>query len=170
MFFFRRTLCAARSLRDVVGSVCVVPEQLRAVVRTRVLKSDGRRGTTDPELSVRQKISAYFRRLALRPERRNNRSAGISKPEVIAAIHNAYFGGGRDIIETNTFNLDNHCDGGYRDEPRRRHQSAAPKLARACADAIIARTPEKPRFCCGRVLVQLTARPISPDVNDPAAG
>ncbi|WP_428998318.1 homocysteine S-methyltransferase family protein, partial [Pseudomonas aeruginosa] len=34
----------------------------------------------------------------------NNDLLVLSKPEVISAIHNAYFEAGADIIETNTFN------------------------------------------------------------------
>ncbi len=69
---------------------------------------------------------------------------------MIAAIHNAYFEAGADIIETNTFNSTTIAMADYQMESLSAEINfAAAKLARACADEWTARTPEKPRYVAG---------------------
>ncbi|SUH40534.1 B12-dependent methionine synthase [Salmonella enterica subsp. enterica] len=88
---------------------------------------------------------------------------------MIAAIHNAYFEAGADIIETNTFNSTTIAMADYRMESLSAEINyAAAKLARACADEWTARTPEKPRFVAGVLGPTNRTASISPDVNDPA--
>ena len=47
--------------------------------------------------------------------------------------------------------------------------AAAARLARECADAWTARTPDKPRFVAGALGPTNRTASISPDVNDPGA-
>ncbi len=62
----------------------------------------------------------------------NNDLLVLSKPEVIAAIHNAYFEAGADIIETNTFNSTTIAMADYQMESLSAEINfAAAKLARA---------------------------------------
>ncbi|XNM58021.1 homocysteine S-methyltransferase family protein [Escherichia coli] len=71
----------------------------------------------------------------------NNDLLVLSKPEVIAAIHNAYFEAGADIIETNTFNSTTIAMADYQMESLSAEINfAAAKLARACADESTTRT------------------------------
>jgi len=94
----------------------------------------------------------------------------LTKPEVIRAIHNAYLEAGADIIETNTFNATSIAQSDYRLEGRVRDINlAAASIARECADAWTARTPEKPRFVAGALGPTNRTASISPDVNDPGA-
>lgn len=80
----------------------------------------------------------------------NNDLLVLSKPEVIAAIHNAYFEAGADIIETNTFNSTTIAMADYQMESLSAEINfTAAKLARAAADEWTARTPEKPRYVAG---------------------
>ena len=80
-------------------------EQLRAQLNERILVLDGGMGTMIQSYRLNE---ADFRgeRFADWPcdLKGNNDLLVLSKPEVIAAIHNAYFEAGADIIETNTFN------------------------------------------------------------------
>lgn len=80
-------------------------EQLRAQLNVRILVLDGGMGTMIQSYRLNE---ADFRgeRFADWPcdLKGNNDLLVLSKPEVIAAIHNAYFEAGADIIETNTFN------------------------------------------------------------------
>lgn len=93
----------------------------------------------------------------------------LSKPEVIAAIHNAYFEAGADIIETNTFNSTIIAMADYQMESLSAEINfAAAKLARAAADEWTARTPDKPRYVAGVLGPTNRTASISPDVNDPA--
>lgn len=80
-------------------------EQLRQQLNERILVLDGGIGTMIQGYRLSEED---FRgeRFAEWPcdLKGNNDLLVLSKPEVIAAIHNAYFEAGADIIETNTFN------------------------------------------------------------------
>ena len=80
-------------------------EQLRAQLNERILVLDGGMGTMIQGYRLSEQD---FRgeRFADWPcdLKGNNDLLVLSKPEVISAIHNAYFEAGADIIETNTFN------------------------------------------------------------------
>jgi 5-methyltetrahydrofolate--homocysteine methyltransferase len=80
----------------------------------------------------------------------NNDLLVLSKPDVITAIHDAYFEAGADIIETNTFNSTTIAMADYQMESLSAEINfVAAKLARACADEWTSRTPEKPRYVAG---------------------
>jgi 5-methyltetrahydrofolate--homocysteine methyltransferase len=93
----------------------------------------------------------------------------LTRPDVIAAIHEQYLEAGADIIETNTFNSTSIVQADYRLEPLAYELNvAAAKLARGAADRWTARTPEKPRFVAGSIGPLNRTLSISPDVNNPA--
>lgn len=145
-------------------------EQLRAQLNERILVLDGGMGTIIQSYRLNE---ADFRgeRFADWPcdLKGNNDLLVLSKPEVIAAIHNAYFEAGADIIETNTFNSTTIAMADYQMESLSAEINfAAAKLARACADEWTARTPEKPRYVAGVLGPTNRTASISPDVNDPA--
>jgi 5-methyltetrahydrofolate--homocysteine methyltransferase len=92
----------------------------------------------------------------------------LTKPEVIRAIHNAYLEAGADIIETNTFNATSIAQADYKLESKVRDINfAAATIARECADAWNAKTPDKPRFVAGALGPTNRTATMSPDVNDP---
>ena len=94
----------------------------------------------------------------------------LTRPDVIRAIHDAYLEAGADIIETNTFNATAIAQSDYGLEGRVREINlAAARIARECADAWTARTPDKPRFVAGALGPTNRTASISPDVNDPGA-
>ena len=114
-------------------------EQLRAQLNERILVLDGGMGTMIQSYRLNE---ADFRgeRFADWPcdLKGNNDLLVLSKPEVIAAIHNAYFEAGADIIETNTFNSTTIAMADYQMESLSAEINfAAAKLARACADATL---------------------------------
>ncbi len=92
----------------------------------------------------------------------NNDLLVLSKPDVITAIHDAYFEAGADIIETNTFNSTTIAMADYQMESLSAEINfVAAKLARACADEWTSRTPENratSRACSARP----TAPPLFP--------
>ncbi|MCL6407795.1 methionine synthase [Dickeya dadantii] len=99
----------------------------------------------------------------------NNDLLVLSKPEVITAIHNDYLAAGADILETNTFNATRIAMADYEMEALSAEiNTAAARLARACADEWTARTPERPRYVAGVLGPTNRTASISPDVNDPA--
>ncbi len=99
----------------------------------------------------------------------NNDLLVLSKPEVIREIHDAYLAAGADILETNTFNATSIAMADYQMEALSAEINfAAAKLARTCADAWTAKTPDKPRYVAGVLGPTNRTCSISPDVNDPA--
>jgi 5-methyltetrahydrofolate--homocysteine methyltransferase len=145
-------------------------EQLQQQLKERILVLDGGMGT----MIQNQRLSEQdFRgeRFADWPcdLKGNNDLLVITKPEVIAAIHSAYFEAGADIIETNTFNSTTIAMADYQMESLSAEINfAAARLARACADEWTARTPDKPRYVAGVLGPTNRTASISPDVNDPA--
>ena len=86
------------------------------------------------------------------------------------AIHDEYLEAGADIIETNTFSATAIAQADYGMQARAYDiNCAAARIARECADAWTARTPDKPRFVAGAMGPTNRTASISPDVNDPGA-
>ncbi len=99
----------------------------------------------------------------------NNDLLVLSKPTVIREIHDAYLAAGADILETNTFNATSIAMADYQMERLSAEINfEAARLARACADAWTAKTPDRPRYVAGVLGPTNRTCSISPDVNDPA--
>ena len=99
----------------------------------------------------------------------NNDLLVITQPAIIAAIHDAYFEAGADIIETNTFNATPIAMADYDMASLSAEINlVAARLARASADKWTAQNPEKPRYVAGVLGPTNRTASISPDVNDPA--
>ncbi|MDR3334684.1 MAG: methionine synthase [Treponema sp.] len=90
----------------------------------------------------------------------------ITKPEIIASIHEAYLEAGADIIETCSFNATSVSLGDYGiGDLAYEISTAAARLARNTADACT--TPDKPRFVAGSIGPTAKSAGISPDMDDP---
>ncbi|NCW57449.1 MAG: 5-methyltetrahydrofolate--homocysteine methyltransferase, partial [Gammaproteobacteria bacterium] len=79
--------------------------RLRELVEERILLIDGAMGT----MIQRHRLDeAGYRGERFRDYRRdvrgNNDLLTLTRPEIVADIHRAYFEAGADIVETNTFN------------------------------------------------------------------
>ncbi|MGC1059272.1 methionine synthase [Pantoea agglomerans] len=99
----------------------------------------------------------------------NNDLLVLSKPAMIREIHDAYLAAGADILETNTFNATSIAMSDYQMESLSAEINfEAARLARACADAWTAKTPDRPRYVAGVLGPTNRTCSISPDVNDPA--
>ena len=98
----------------------------------------------------------------------NNELLSLTRPDVIADIHEAYLAAGADLVETNTFGATTVAQADYdmahlADEMN----LASARLARAACDKFS--TPDKPRFVVGALGPTPKTASISPDVNDPGA-
>jgi 5-methyltetrahydrofolate--homocysteine methyltransferase len=93
----------------------------------------------------------------------------LTRPDLIASIHNAYLEAGADIIETNTFGSTSiaQSDFGLEAIVYELNVEAA-RLARAAADAWTTKTPARPRLVAGAIGPTNRTLSISPDVNNPA--
>jgi 5-methyltetrahydrofolate--homocysteine methyltransferase len=144
-------------------------QQLKDLLKERVLILDGAMGTM---IQSYQLTEADFRgeRFAGHPcdVKGNNDMLSLTQPDVIEAIHRAYYEAGADIIETNTFNssaismADYQMEGDVYDL-----NFASAQLARKVADEFTASAPYKPRFVAGILGPTNRTTSISPDVNNP---
>ncbi|RKZ86213.1 MAG: methionine synthase [Candidatus Parabeggiatoa sp. nov. 1] len=99
----------------------------------------------------------------------NNDLLSITQPQIIKEIHTQYLEAGADIIETNTFNGTRVAMADYQmEELTYELNVAGAKLAREAANAITAKTPERPRLVAGVLGPTNRTCSISPDVNDPS--
>jgi 5-methyltetrahydrofolate--homocysteine methyltransferase len=144
---------------------------LTAALQQRIMVIDGAMGTA---IQRDRPDEAGYRgeRFADWPSdvQGNNDLLTLTQPQIIAAIHREYLEAGADIIETNTFNANAISLSDYGMEQlayELNHASAA--LARSEADAMSARTPDRPRYVAGALGPTSRTASISPDVNDPGA-
>jgi 5-methyltetrahydrofolate--homocysteine methyltransferase len=98
----------------------------------------------------------------------NNDLLLLTRPDVIAAVHDAYLEAGADLVETNTFNATSISQADY----HLQHivyelNREGARIARERCDAWSAKTPDKPRFVIGVLGPTSRTASISPDVNDP---
>jgi methionine synthase I (cobalamin-dependent) len=142
---------------------------LRASVAQRILVLDGAMGTMIQSYALDEND---FRgeRLRAHPKdlRGNNDLLTLTRPDVIAEIHRGYLEAGAELLETNTFNAQVISQADYGTEALVYELNvAAATLARREADAMTARTPERPRFVIGVLGPTNRTASLSPDVNDP---
>ncbi len=98
----------------------------------------------------------------------NNDLLSLSQPDIIKAIHSAYYAVGSDIVETNTFNATTIAMADYGMESLAYEINLeSARLARQAADEFTEKTPEKPRFVAGVLGPTNRTASMSPDVNDP---
>ncbi|HEV8325149.1 MAG TPA: methionine synthase [Myxococcota bacterium] len=143
---------------------------LERIVQERLLVLDGAMGTM---IQRRGLSEADFRGERFRDHPRDlkgdNDLLVLTRPDVIADIHDAYLAAGADLIETNTFNSTSIAQADYGLEAVvYEMNAAAARLARAAADAWTARTPDRPRFVAGAIGPTNRALSMSPKVDDPA--
>jgi 5-methyltetrahydrofolate--homocysteine methyltransferase len=142
--------------------------RLRELVEERILLIDGAMGT----MIQRHKLDEAGYRGARfadygRDVRGNNDLLALTRPEIVAEIHRAYFEAGADIVETNTFNSTTIAQADYGMEalvPELNYRAA--RLAREVADEVAMRTGS-PRFVAGALGPTNRTASLSPDVNDP---
>ena len=121
-------------------SLVKTPSLLRQALAERIVIADGAMGTmlqaADPSLEDFQNHEGC------------NEILNVSRPDIVAAVHNEYLAVGVDAIETNTFgaNWANLAEYGIEDRIYELAFAGA-KIARECADKFS--TSEKPRFVLG---------------------
>ncbi|HEY2901383.1 MAG TPA: methionine synthase [Polyangia bacterium] len=143
-------------------------EYLRDQLSRRILLLDGAMGT----MIQRHKLGeADYRgdRFANhdRDLKGDNDLLVLTRPDVIAGIHEAYLAAGSDLIETNTFSANAVAQADYGLESLAYEMNvAAARLAKAATTKWTATTPEKPRFVAGAIGPSNRTLSLSPDVND----
>jgi len=96
----------------------------------------------------------------------NNELLSLTRPDVVADIHEKYLACGADFIETNTFGATSIAQADYDlGHLARKMNLKSAELARAACDKFS--TPEHPRYVVGALGPTPRTASISPDVNDP---
>jgi 5-methyltetrahydrofolate--homocysteine methyltransferase len=144
---------------------------LSALLARRILILDGAMGTMVQRKTLTE---ADFRgaRFAghARDLKGNNDILVLTRPDVIAQIHDEYLAAGADIIETCTFGATSIAQADYGLQSAVYEMNvAAARLARQAADDWTARTPDRPRFVAGSIGPTNKTLSISPDVSDPSS-
>jgi 5-methyltetrahydrofolate--homocysteine methyltransferase len=141
---------------------------LEALLAERILVFDGATGTF---LQGCDLAEADFRgeRFAAHPRdlKGNNDLLCLTRPDVVARMHDAYLAAGADIIETNTFTATrvSQADYGMQAHVAEINRRAA-EIAVAAAAGWTRQTPDRPRFVAGSIGPTNKTLSISPDVND----
>ncbi|MFN5614427.1 MAG: homocysteine S-methyltransferase family protein [Brevundimonas sp.] len=142
---------------------------LKAAAQERVLVLDGSWGV----MIQREDLSEEdFRgeRFAghNHPQKGNNDLLILTRPDIIADLHDRYYAAGADISETNTFSSTSigQADYGLESAVRDLNFEGA-RIAREVADRWTEKEPHKPRFVAGSIGPTNRTLSISPDVNDP---
>jgi 5-methyltetrahydrofolate--homocysteine methyltransferase len=143
-------------------------ERLHALLRERIVLLDGGMGTMLQGYSLGEQD---FRgeRFAdhPRPLKGNSDLLSLTRPDVVAAIHRAYYEAGADMVETNTFTATSIAQADYALEQLAYELNfEGARVAREVADAMS--TPERPRFVAGSIGPTNRTLSLSPDVDDPA--
>ncbi|HEV2081155.1 MAG TPA: homocysteine S-methyltransferase family protein [Brevundimonas sp.] len=144
-------------------------DALKAAAGERILVLDGSWGV----MIQRQNLSEPdFRGERFRdhghPQQGNNDLLILTRPDVVADLHDRYYAAGADISETNTFSSTRigQADYGMEDAVHDLNFEGA-RIAREVADRWTEKEPHKPRFVAGSIGPTNRTLSISPDVNDP---
>ena len=145
--------------------------KLKAISKQRILILDGSWGVM---FQKRGLVEADYRgaRFADHPGqlKGNNDILCLTRPDIVADLHDQYYAAGSDISETNTFSATTIAQADYELQSAVRDinfEGAA--IARAVADRWTAKEPDKPRFVAGSVGPLNKMLSMSSDVNDPGA-
>jgi len=144
---------------------------LKAAAKQRVLILDGswgvmfqKRGLTEEDYRG-ERFKGHAGQM-----KGNNDILCLTRPDIVAELHDAYYAAGADISETNTFSSTSIGQGEYGQEAAVRDINlAGARIAREVADGWTAKEPGKPRFVAGSIGPLPVMLSMSSDVNDPGA-
>ena len=139
---------------------------LRTAAATRILIKDGPYGTAIQNYGL---VEADYRGdlSVTHDQKGNNDLLNLTRPDIVAAICDAYIDAGADVLATNTFNATRISQGDYGLEARVPEiNRAAARVIRQRADAATARDGRR-RFVAGACGPTNKTLSISPRVSDP---
>lgn len=142
--------------------------RFEAEAARRILILDGAMGTMIQTYSLAEE-DFRGQRFAdwASPLRGNNDLLNLTRPDIIAAIHEAYYEAGADFVETNTFSATTIAMADYRMEALADEIAAdGARIARAVADRLEARDG-RPRGVLGAIGPTNKTLSLSPKVSDP---
>jgi 5-methyltetrahydrofolate--homocysteine methyltransferase len=145
---------------------------LKAIAKERVLVLDGSWGVMIQKKGLQEadyrgeRFADYDGQM-----KGNNDILCLTRPDIVTELHDAYYGAGADISETNTFSATTIAQDDYRLDAQavRDINLAGARLGREAADRWTAKQPDKPRFVAGAIGPLNKMLSMSSDVNDPGA-
>jgi 5-methyltetrahydrofolate--homocysteine methyltransferase len=146
--------------------------QLKQAAKERILILDGSWGVMFQKKGLKE---ADFRGERFKDYpgdlKGNNDILCLTRPDLVAELHDMYFGAGADISETNTFSATVIAQDDYKlsEADVRDINLEGARIGRARADAWTAKEPNKPRFVAGSIGPLNKMLSMSSDVNDPGA-
>ena len=146
--------------------------KLKELARERILVFDGSWGVLIQNKGLVEEDYRGDRFTAFAGQMKgNNDILNVTRPDIIEDIHNAYFGAGADISETNTFCSTTIAQDDYELDAQSVYDLnyEGAKIGRRIADEWTAKEPDKPRFLAGAMGPLNKMLSMSPDVNDPGA-
>ncbi|WP_291425203.1 methionine synthase [Deinococcus sp.] len=144
-----------------------VQNPIFAEAQQRILILDGAWGTQLQDANLTEADFRWPEADPLRMYRGNFDLLQLTKPDVIRAVHRAYFEAGADIASTNTFNSTTISQADYGAEALAyRMNVEGARLAREVADEFTARDG-RPRWVAGSVGPTNRTATLSPDVERP---
>ena len=144
---------------------------LRAAAKQRILILDGSWGVMIQKrgLDEADYRGDRFKNHALQLKGDNDILC-LTRPDIIAELHDAYYAAGADISETNTFSATSIGQGEYAAQGAVHDINfEGARIAREIADRWTAKEPDKPRFVAGSIGPLPVMLSMSSDVNDPGA-
>lgn len=135
--------------------------------REKILVLDGAMGTMIQRYKL-EEDDYRGERFASHPSpvKGNNDLLCLTRPDIIATIHDAYFEAGADIAETNTFNANRISMADYHVEDLVREINyEGARIAVESAKKYS--TPDQPRYVAGSIGPTNRTASLSPDVNRP---
>ena len=138
---------------------------IKELFKEKILVLDGAMGTMVQSYNLTEDD---FRSDRLKDHRKdlkgNNDLLCLTRPDVVAEIHQAYFDTGADIVETNTFNANAISQFDYCTEALSYEINVeAAKIAKSVASTYT----DKPRFVAGAIGPTNRTASLSPNVNNP---
>src|SRR4051812_41946800 len=128
-------------------------ERLRALLEERIVLIDGAMGTMLYRAKLEEKDYRGDRFASHATDLKGDPDVlSLTRPNVVRSIHDEYLEAGADIIETNTFTATSIAQAEFGLEKYAYEMNvASAKIARAAADAWMAKDPKRPRFVAGSI-------------------
>jgi len=145
---------------------------LKAAAKERILILDGswgvmfqKKGLTEADYRA-ERFAAHDGQM-----KGNNDILCLTRPDLVAELHDAYFSAGADISETNTFSGTTIAQADYHlsEQDVWDINIEGARIGRSVADRWNAQNPDRPKFIAGSMGPLNVMLSMSSDVNDPGA-
>ncbi len=149
-------------------STYLTEDKLRALLDERILIIDGAMGTMLQRYKLQEPDYRKNGRESHTIDLKGNSDIlSLSRPDVVRAIHDAYFAAGADIVETNTFTATSIAQSEYNlGHLAYEMNVASARIAREAANAALEKDPKRLALVAGSIGPLNRSLSFSPKVDD----